>query len=165
MELKFRQLLIDYLDNCINIKQKMNRKGLSENDKNFLEGQRHQNLLDFKRMKYYYIDEDEMFTSRLSTEKDSKKYKIKGDYPLVEIFEYRGQIVPVYFDDYGQQMFAIYKGKELPGGAYEAQPYCWLSDEIDSYLEKEFFESNKEYPKGWKKLLKEYKEEIGQIDK
>ena len=53
---------------------------------------------------------------------------------LCEILCYKGKEIPVYNDDYGQQIYAVYEGKILPGGAYNFAAeldFCDMIDDID----------------------------------
>ena len=153
MKLTFAKLLADYSESCIMIKQKLGKEHLTEADRRYLEGQRKQNFSDFQTMKHYIEDED-IFKCRNPTKHEIKKYKIEGNFPVVGILEYRDELIPVYNDDYGQQEFIIYKNKEISGGSYNYFPeYTWMY-EIDSYLEKEFFDGPDIMPVYWDKLLK-----------
>ena len=159
MRLTFTKVLVDYFISCIRIKQKLNRKNLSKSDEKYLQGQKDQNFYNFERIKDY-LKSEELFTRREPTKTEIEKYKIKGEYPVVGIFEYRGESSPIYCDDYGQQEFLIYKGKELSGGSFNYLPeYDWMYV-IDGYLEKDFFEDNSDEPAEWKKLKELHNKEI-----
>lgn len=162
MKLTFNQLLADYLYNCINFKQKLSRDYLSQSDRIFIKGQIRQNLYDFQRVRDY-LNDDRVFEHRQATKTEIKKYKIEGDYPVVGMFKYREISLPIYFDDYGEQEFLIYRNRELCGGGFEYFPeYYWMS-QIDEYLEKDFFESNLDEPAGWKKLKTSCKKELEEL--
>lgn len=56
----------------------------------------------------------------------------------VGMFKYRGEDVPVYLDDYGQQEYIIYEGREICGGAYNLAPeydFCYMIDKIKDEIE------------------------------
>ena len=59
-------------------------------------------------------------------------------YEPVSILEYRGEEIPVYCDDYGQQEFIIYKGNIYNGGAYNITAeydFCAFIDNIKDNIE------------------------------
>ena len=56
------------------------------------------------------------------------------------IMEYRGEKIPVYSDDPGQQDYCIYKGKTISGGSYNFNPEQIFAYEIDH---SKFYESIK----------------------
>lgn len=68
------------------------------------------------------------------TEEEKQKYYLKEykEYP-VGILRYRGQEAPIYIDDYGQQEYMIFQGKEYSGGSYNfecRQDFCCMIDDV-----------------------------------
>lgn len=68
------------------------------------------------------------------TEEEKQKYYLKEykEYP-VGILRYRGQEVPIYIDDYGQQEFIVIDGKTYGGGTYNTlceYDFCMIIDRI-----------------------------------
>ena len=57
------------------------------------------------------------------TAQDLKTYNVLDGFPLIGLLHYRGVTVPMYNDDYGQQVFAKWNGREVSGGAYNPY-YC-----------------------------------------
>lgn len=54
------------------------------------------------------------------------------------ILEYRGETVPIYFDDYGQQEILIYKNEYCPGGAFNSMAeydFCTFIDRIKDNID------------------------------
>lgn len=61
------------------------------------------------------------------------------DFPKVvngSRFEYRGVVVKVYFDDPGQQLYAIVNGETVSGGAFNSEPQYEFSEAIDYAIDK-----------------------------
>ena len=76
------------------------------------------------------------------------KYDTKPKFPLVSIIFYHNEEIPVYDDDYGQQVFAEWDGEEWSGGSYNlcyAEQFC---EQLDLTID---------YRK-WKALCDEYGE-------
>ena len=57
--------------------------------------------------------------------------------PLYSIIKYRDQIIPVYNDDYGQQMYAVFRGRELSGGSYNFNYIDAFLPTVDEMLDRE----------------------------
>jgi len=72
------------------------------------------------------------------TEEEKVEFDTEKDFPLYGIMEYRGIKVPVYDDDYGQQMFAIYDGSTISGGSYNFFPEHEFVYFIDSKLDLKY---------------------------
>jgi len=72
------------------------------------------------------------------TDEQKEQYKNPDpQFPLCGLLEYRGQVVPMYDDDYGQQVFAVFRGRDLVGGTYNLL-YCEsFMSEIDYALDHE----------------------------
>ena len=61
---------------------------------------------------------------------DTKIKRENGDL-LIGYLNYRGEQIPVYDDDQGQQMYIIYNGEVIPGGSYNLFPeydFCYSID-------------------------------------
>lgn len=156
MKLTFITILVDYLSNCLDFKYQLERENLSATDKKYIEGRIKQNFYNFENSKAYLNIKD-LYKTRKPTKEEEEKYKIEGDFPLVRILEYRDKVLPIYLDDYGQQEFAVYKNKEISGGAFNTDAEEIFMWELDSYLEKEFFASDLDEPEEWKKVLNSIK--------
>lgn len=59
------------------------------------------------------------------------------------ILLYRGQEVPVYFDDPGQQEYIIFEGQTFGGGAYNLMCDIDFCDYIDTILDQKVLNSLK----------------------
>ena len=80
------------------------------------------------------------------TDAEKEQYKNES-YPLCALILYRNEIIPCYDDDYGQQVFAIIRGADVGGGAYNlnyAEEFC---DTLDYYLEEEMMQDIENYYK------------------
>lgn len=89
---------------------------------------------------------DEIFRENMD-KSDVEKYDADGT--LRSIIYYRGEEIPCYDDDYGQQVYAKIRGADVSGGAYNldyALTFCIRMNEIlqdemlaflDKYLETE----------------------------
>lgn len=92
------------------------------------------NLEWFWNMKTFCEDYNNVIEMKNPTKTESKKYKSKNKgCPLCGVIHYRGIDIPVYNDDYGQQMFCILPNGELiSGGAYNLwceYDFCSTYDE------------------------------------
>jgi hypothetical protein len=61
---------------------------------------------------------------------DTKIKRDNGDL-LIGYLNYRGEQIPVYDDDQGQQIYIIYNGEVIPGGSYNLLPeydFCYFID-------------------------------------
>lgn len=75
-------------------------------------------------------------------ERDEKGIPIINEEPWA-ILEYKGDIYPVYNDDYGQQDFIVLDDTSFGGGAYNFGADYDFIDRIDSWLkEKEYKNEN-----------------------
>lgn len=68
------------------------------------------------------------------TEEERQKYFLAQykEYPT-GILRYRNQEVPIYVDDYGQQEYMVFQGKEYAGGSYNfacRQDFCCMIDDV-----------------------------------
>ena len=66
--------------------------------------------------------------------KEGESLKKDGaEFPMVGILRYRGLELSVYFDDSGQCLFVVCKGREIPldNMGYSIDWYCTLDDLID----------------------------------
>ncbi len=59
----------------------------------------------------------------------------------IGVLKYRGEEIPVYVDDSGQQLYIVYRNKAFGGGSYNANPeydFCYYIDIIkDNIYNKE----------------------------
>ena len=49
---------------------------------------------------------------------DLKRFDTEKGFPCIGFIQYRGHEIPLYDDDYGQQVFGKLNGHDLSGGAY-----------------------------------------------
>ena len=97
----------------------------------YLDGMRSQNLSWFRDI---VLDQDLVGWKRVDV--DLSQFVYDGNEPLY-VISYRGKLIPVYNDDYGQQVFAVINGKEFSGGAYNLYPEDYFTYQVDKLLEKE----------------------------
>lgn len=74
------------------------------------------------------------------------KYDTDPKFPLCGIIFYHGEELPVYDDDYGQQVFTRWKDCEWSGGCYNLMYAELFCEELDNALEHEL----------WKKMEADY---------
>lgn len=142
--MEFKDLLDLYLDNLDKIKiYETNNKYSKE----YLEGYYSGIKETYKNSKRYFED---VIVIRRPNEKEEKEYQLKeGDiiYDLFELIEYRDNLIPVYLDDYGQQLFCKIKDIEIPGGSFSTNPEIYFTDCYDEIVDNEKFD----FMKGGKK--------------
>ena len=117
--MKFNDLLQEYENKLNYVKRMTTSDALSfyHKTKDYWDGYLKSSFDWFQQMKM--LCEDFNPKVRTATEKESTKYRnADGCSSLNGILEYRGEIIPVYNDDYGQQKFAVYLGREISGGSY-----------------------------------------------
>jgi len=77
-------------------------------------------ILEEEINKYVYIDE------------------LNNYYTPYRMLEYRGEKIPMYIDDYGQQIFIVYNNKAYYGGAYNINTnidFCTFIDTIKDEID------------------------------
>lgn len=80
------------------------------------------------------------YTLRKPTAEDRKQYDNQPGFPLHAILIYRNHEIPMYDDDAGQQVFAIYNNETISGGAYNLS-YCeTFANTLDSYFDQEYLQ-------------------------
>lgn len=138
--MKFNDILGFYEFNLDNIKQFRERKFYSED---YIEGMRRQNFSWFESMATLCPSR---YTEVLVKDgEDVEDYRFENQLPFKFIL-YRDEKIPVYDDDYGQQDFAVIRGKVVSGGTYNfmsAEEFVYYLDRI---LEQEFLEKGDEEP-------------------
>jgi len=107
-------------------------------DKKYLKGMFEGLQREFRSAKFVCSNE-EIFETRECTDEEKKKFKYKPrTLSLSYMLIYRNKIVPIYFDDYGQQFMMVYNKKEFSGGAFNSYCdfdfTCMLDDEIDDEI-------------------------------
>ena len=136
--MKFEDILDFYECNLFNIKQFKERKFYSDD---YIEGMLRQNLKWFRVM----ASQCPSRYKEVSVRKGAKveEYRFENQLPF-KFIVYRGEKIPVYDDDYGQQDFAVIRGQVVSGGAYNfmsAEEFVYYMDEV---LEREFLEKGDE---------------------
>ena len=108
--------------------------------------QRYINMKWFHKFYSYLEPANEVDCSKLS-EQLIDKYDTDEQFPLTSIIFYHDQTLPVYDDDYGQQVFARYNGTDWSGGTYNLDYLDTFTAQLDSTLEQQ----------AWDALLTMYK--------
>ena len=81
-----------------------------------------------------YFATPEEFTSMFDLVSEPVATMENMDY--VETMTYKGVLVPVFYDDYGQCFYCIYKGNELSFGTFNGDYENELKDIIDHDMDK-----------------------------
>ena len=129
--MKFEDVLAIYESYLFRIRR-YKRSGYYSQE--YLDGMRIQNLNWFRDI---VLDNDLVGWRRIDV--DLSKFIYEGQEPLYVII-YRDVLIPIYNDEYGQQVFAVIGGKEFSGGAYNSFPEDYFTYEADKLLEKRFLE-------------------------
>ncbi len=142
MQYKYEDLLAEYQAKLKYADRMMEKNSLSffNQKRDFWEGYKfasncwfEENKLfceDFEpRIKEPTPDQADRFGHYLDRE-NNRKYDLEG------VLCYREMLIPVYGDDDGQQMFAVYEGHIIAGGSYNAHPEFDFCYQIDQYLDK-----------------------------
>jgi hypothetical protein len=89
----------------------------------------------------YYCSADSNIRNKVLRllSKELKAYEHNGDWPS-RLISYRGEIIPVFIDDYGQQLFTFIRGEEHTGGSFNLFAEEEFMYEMDLVLEREFLE-------------------------
>ena len=82
---------------------------------------------------------NEVYRDQLSPELIAK-YDNQPNFPLCSIIFYHNEEIPVYDDDYGQQVFARWHDHEWSGGAYNLMYADQFCDELDNALEHQMWD-------------------------
>lgn len=72
------------------------------------------------------------------------EYNIYEQFPLASVIFYHNQTLPIYNDDYGQQMLARYNGKDWSGGAYNLHYLDTFTAQLDSVFEQQAWDARLE---------------------
>lgn len=133
MEFNFENLLGDYEHQLDYIKRMTEPKTLSfyKTSKEYWEGYYEAVHKWFEDMKTYYCDDFKPIM-REATKEEEKEF-LYQDQPPIKMLEYRGLCVPIYDDDYGQQYFMVFEGKEYGGGSFNGFPeydFCYIIDDV-----------------------------------
>lgn len=136
--MKFNDILAFYEFNLFNIKQFRKRKLYNED---YIEGMMRQNFTWFENLASQYPNRYKEVS--VKNDKNLEKYRFEDQLPFKFVL-YRGEKIPVYDDDYGQQDFAVIRGQVVSGGAYNfmsAEEFVYYMDRV---LEQEFLEKGDE---------------------
>lgn len=137
MELTFEDLLYEYESQLCYIKRMIEPKTLSVYNmtKEYWEGYYYAVFHWFETMKDYCTDFDPLM--REATIKEEQEFLYENQ-PPCGVLDYRGVRAPVYDDDYGQQLFMVFRGQIYGGGAFNTAPerdFCYI---IDGIIDREF---------------------------
>ena len=138
--MKFDDVLDLYEFNLFNIKVFRERKFYSED---YIEGMIRQNFSWFEAMARECPSRYQQVVVKDS--EDLEDYRFENQLPFKFIL-YRGEKIPVYDDDYGQQDFAVIRGKVVSGGTYNLMAPDEFVYYMDQVLEREFLEKGDEEP-------------------
>lgn len=79
-----------------------------------------------------YYNYDKVISAIDLTDEQKEQYKHPDpQFSLCGLLDYRGQVVPMYDDDHGQQVFAVFRGRDLAGGTYN----MWYCDSFISEID------------------------------
>lgn len=144
--MKFEDLLKKYEQQLVYVNRMTNPDTLSfyHKTKEYWEGYLDCCFNWFERVKEECEDFKPTIREAKKEEREKYKYITKSEnnekeWPLEGVLEYRGEAVPVYSDDDGQQLFIIFQGEEISGGCYNTQcvyDFCYMIDKIKD-LKKE----------------------------
>ncbi len=138
LELTFNAVLDIYKHKMFTTKVRYSRKLLTDEEYKAEWRINHFWLSELKLYfdNYYKEYRKEDFTPEKWAELQ-EKYAYKEEKPYALIV-YRGVVIPMLADDYGQQDFTVIFGEVRGGGAYNfnaADDFCGM---VDYYLEKEY---------------------------
>ena len=134
----FTNMLTAHENRLYNLGERFRRQLITEEALNAAFYNEESSWRDFLMVLRSYYNYDKVISAIDLTDEQKEQYKHPDpQFPLCGLLEYRGQVVPMYDDDYGQQVFAIFRGRDLVGGAYNMW-YCdSFIDEIDYALDHE----------------------------
>lgn len=69
---------------------------------------------------------------------EKQKFDIYPDYPLVGLMFYRDEVIPIYDDDSGQQVFAEWNGESFSGGSYNFEYLAYFAFALDEAFDDQF---------------------------
>ena len=84
----------------------------------------------FQTLKQECEDIQEVTSLKDPTEEEMKLYSRENE-ELFKVIRYRGYIIPVYMDDYGQSLYARIREEEFSGGTYNlycGEDFCYILD-------------------------------------
>ena len=102
--------------------------------------QRYINMKWFHKFYSYLEPAEEIDCSKLPKVLVDE-YDTDKQFPLASIIFYHNETLPVYDDDYGQQVFARYNGKDWSGGAYNLDYLDTFTAQLDSTLEQQAWDT------------------------
>ena len=146
MELDFQYLINMYQGNLCNLVARKDRGLITQEE---YEAELRMNRLWFSDIAYFCrtftIRKDDEITQE---ERDEYEPLGKNDngyvMDLIYIIDYRGQKIPVFCDDYGQQDICWFAGEWWGGGAYNFNPENDFCSFADSYIEDMLIKSFEE---------------------
>lgn len=101
----------------------------------YLEGMRRQNFIWFQDLSLQTSGKE--WRELEGIEEVVKDYEFEGELPY-RLILYRGVILPIYRDDYGQQDFTVIRNRVISGGSYNSFAVDEFIYEVDKILEEEF---------------------------
>lgn len=130
--MKFNELLDTYevfISRCRRLRQQLDSQELH----GYLQGV----VSMFRNLKLYC--DDYQLQVRPVQKGENFKKKLAEGVELEGVLDYRDYHIPIYCDDYGQQIIGYWEGKELPGGSYNMAGEYDIADQFDDLLlETEF---------------------------
>lgn len=123
-KLTFEELLSIYENKLAYVRRMIDPCALSfsHTTMEYWEGYNEALIQWFEEMKFWCVDKTYLVRQPTPAEKE----RHAGSDPLCQIMEYRGETIPIYDDDSGQQFYAKYGDIELSGGSYNPCPeYDW----------------------------------------
>jgi hypothetical protein len=130
--MEFKELLEIYKHQLYFIKR---HQKLGSYTDDYLMGRRHANFRWFQDMLLFVVNREYEILD--ATEEELKAYEHDGDWPS-RLISYRGEIIPVFIDDYGQQLFTVIRGEEHSGGSFNIDAEEDFMYQMDAVLEEEF---------------------------
>ena len=140
--MEFKEILEKYEDDIKHADKMLDPKCLSffKKSEDYWQGYKKACYSWFQSMKEYT---DFVPQLREPTEKEKEEfthwwYETNTLQKPDRILEYRDEIVPIYYDDYGQQEIVIFKGEIISGGAFNTMAeydFCAFIDRIKDNIE------------------------------
>ena len=127
----FKDILITY-EMHLDVIKRMKKTGLESTD--FILGMARSNFYWFQEMSAYVEREYEQIDI---DSVNREQYKVEGNLPH-HLVKYRGEIIAIYSDDYGQQDYAVIRGQEYAGGSYNFMALDEFMYQVDRILLEEF---------------------------
>lgn len=141
---EFSQVLNRYSLNLENLKIRHSRNLINDD---YFQGALDFNFKWLQDAKFSIEDRESVYGKKKEpSEEDKQKYLYiekasdgsELQYRPWSLIEYRGETIPVYADDPGQQDFTVLRGRVISGGSYNFFPEEVFCYELDRILENEY---------------------------